>query len=150
MTAYYVPTYSVNGGLTVVVKANANAVRIVFWDYTASISGFSSGGGGTYTEYAPATVSGGTALTPIAYRDGAPPATATVKVGATTTGTVVTPRGYGWGVDPKSNNPGGGNPGFSFTIAPGNAFEGIPLAGYTINSTTLTFIFEELRLQLSS
>lgn len=101
------------------------------------------------SKFLTSTLTGGTAVTPVALRDGAPAPTATVKSAATASGTQrqlfsqIT-GGSTSGVATTYQFP------FDCIIAPGNVFQ-LSIAAFSgsINNGTLLIHFEELRLNWS-
>lgn len=132
MPAFQIYYQNLSTAPKVIIKATTREVRIPSMTY----SGTQTGGGFApdYFRYTSATVSGGTAQAPIAFRDGST-STAVVNVGGTVSGTSTF---IGSGLDLTS---------FNFTIARGNALVMNVPAAVTAHSLILLFAFEELPIQ---
>jgi len=140
MTSYQVITQNTSGGMLFTIKANTHAVRIAFLDYSAIASGTFSNVGGTWTRYTSASISGGSAVVPALFRDGGPPASATVNRDGTVSGSSSAP--FQANSDLIRTD-------FQFTLNPGDALGIVPTPGSTIASTAVILTFEELGLALS-
>lgn len=135
MTAYFLK-YQNNSPINIGIMATTNAIRVANLSYSVV------GGSAVVSRYTGAALSGGTAITPLPYRDGGLPSTVIVKAGATVSGTATVLTNSGGTADPTANPPA-----FYFTINPGNALFFAQSGGTA--ATNLSIEFVELRLTLN-